>query len=187
MLNSLANHKILPHDGRKLTMNMVQDATGTVGNVDRHRIGSIFDTGASAVPEFRASGTINLDQLNAHGVLEHDASISRQDHALGDSLHLDKAVWQTVLNTIGDRKSIDYATAAKIRRMRYRASKCGQRAVGLRDDFDLNALAISYIELSIVFRLLADTGTNEIPVSYWRVFFGKIGWPGFKYFELIPS
>ena len=109
------------------------------------------------------------------GVLEHDASISRQDHALGDSMHLNKAIWQTVLNTIGNRKSVDYATVAKIRSMRYRASKYGNEAVGQNDDFDLKALAGSYVELSILFRLLADTGTNEIPVRYFRVFFGKIG------------
>ena len=78
-------------------------------------IGNIFATGAKPIPEAQRTGRHNLDQLDVNGVLEHDASISRQDHALGDSLHLDPHIWRSVLDPIGERKTIDYKIAAKIR------------------------------------------------------------------------
>jgi hypothetical protein len=173
-LNTLANHKFLPHDGRGVTKQMVQEAACKAGDFKPKTIGNIYEAGAKAIPEAQSTGMINLDQLNMNGVLEHDASISRQDHTFGDSLDLDPWIWRGVLDVIGDKKTIDYATAAKIRHMRIAASKRAHKAANKRGNFDLRALLISYIEISILFQLFGDTKTREIPLEYFRIFFGEL-------------
>lgn len=169
MMNALANHKFLPHNGRGISKSMVQDAASGIG-ADPTAIGRIFDSAKPTIPEGRT--TLNLDDLAKHGVLEHNVSLSRQDIALGDNLHLDKAIWQTVLNTIGSRKSIDYATAARIRGMRFTASKQAHVAAGKSFDYDLKALLIGYIETSALFRILLGPGMSEVPVEWLQVLIG---------------
>lgn len=172
-LNTLANHNFLPHDGRAISKQMVQDAACKAGDFKPKNVGNIYATGAKAIPGAASSGTVDLDQLDMNGVLEHDASISRQDHTLGDSLNLDPWIWRGVLDVIGDRKTIDYETAAKIRHMRIAASKRAHRVASRRGNCDLKALLISYIEIATLFQLFGDTQTREIPVEYFRVFFGE--------------
>uniref|UniRef100_A0A0W0FTC1 Putative Cloroperoxidase n=1 Tax=Moniliophthora roreri TaxID=221103 RepID=A0A0W0FTC1_MONRR len=43
--------------------------------------------------------TFTLDNLKAHGVIEHDASLSRQDFAIGDNLHFNEAIFETLANS----------------------------------------------------------------------------------------
>ena len=152
---------------------MIQEGACKAGDVKPENIGNIFASGAKPIPEAQATGRLNLDQLDMNDVLEHDASISRQDHALGDSLRLDPQIWRGVLDVIGDRKTVDYATAAKIRHMRIATSKRAHAAANKPGNLDLKALLISYIEISVLFQLFADTQTHEIPVSYFRTFFGE--------------
>ncbi|KAJ6578717.1 hypothetical protein DFH09DRAFT_979952 [Mycena vulgaris] len=39
--------------------------------------------------------TLDLDALKLHNLLEHDASISRNDFALGDNLHFNETAFST--------------------------------------------------------------------------------------------
>lgn len=41
---------------------------------------------------------MNLDALQLHNLIEHDASISRQDFALGDNLHFNETIFTTLAN-----------------------------------------------------------------------------------------
>ncbi|EWC45465.1 hypothetical protein DRE_00864 [Drechslerella stenobrocha 248] len=82
MLNAMANHGVLPHDGKNITF------------VDlNHSIRKTFNFAPSFcffVPKFAADflkrsywkDTFNLEELSLHNAIEHDASLTRQDSAL---------------------------------------------------------------------------------------------------------
>jgi len=181
MLNALANHSLLPHNGRGITKAMIQDATSKVAAVDPARIAGIFDSALPAIPD--GSGTLDLDHLAKHGVIEHNASLSRNDLAItGDCHHFDKTIWQTVLDTIGERKSVDYVTAGKIRNLRFVQSKNAHVAAHKSFDYGIKDLFIGYVEMAVIFKVLANPETQQVPVKYLRPFIGKrISLPRFRF------
>ncbi|KAL4877058.1 Peroxidase, family 2-domain-containing protein [Aspergillus karnatakaensis] len=78
MMNTLANHNFLPHDGRNLTHPVVVDALTKALNFNATLASLMFDMAIIANPEPNAT-FFTLDHLNRHNVLEHDASLSRPD------------------------------------------------------------------------------------------------------------
>ncbi|KAI9374419.1 Chloroperoxidase [Aspergillus egyptiacus] len=78
MMNTLANHNYLPHDGRNLTRPVVVEALTSALNFNASLASLMFDMAIVANPEHNAT-YFTLDHLNRHNVLEHDASLSRAD------------------------------------------------------------------------------------------------------------
>ena len=74
MLNTLANHHFLPHDGRNLTREVVVNALKEALNFEESLSNTMFDHALIANPNTGAT-SFDLDQLNQHNVLEHDASM----------------------------------------------------------------------------------------------------------------
>lgn len=74
MLNTLANHGILPHSGKKLTQNIT--IQGLIEGVNfSPALGKfLFDFAITTNPDGNAT-SFSLDQLGTHGILEHDASL----------------------------------------------------------------------------------------------------------------
>ncbi|KAF3905012.1 Chloroperoxidase [Arthrobotrys entomopaga] len=82
MLNAMANHGILPHDGKNIKFSDLN-----------HRIRETFNfapTFCFFVPKFAADflnrsywkDTFDLEEINLHNAIEHDGSLTRQDAAL---------------------------------------------------------------------------------------------------------
>ncbi|RVD83968.1 uncharacterized protein DFL_005736 [Arthrobotrys flagrans] len=82
MLNAMANHGILPHDGRNITFVELN-----------HKIRQTFNfapTFCFFVPKFAADflnrsywkDKFDLEEISKHNAIEHDASLTRQDAAL---------------------------------------------------------------------------------------------------------
>ncbi|KAL3482132.1 Chloroperoxidase [Aspergillus californicus] len=84
MLNTLANHNYLPHDGRALTRSVVVGALTSALNFNESLANTMFDNALVANPEVNAT-FFTLDHLNRHNVLEHDASLSRADAYTGSN------------------------------------------------------------------------------------------------------
>ncbi|CEL08200.1 Putative Chloroperoxidase [Aspergillus calidoustus] len=84
MMNTLANHNFLPHDGRNLTREVVVDALASALNFNESLGSLMFDMAIVANPQPNAT-YFTLDHLNRHNVLEHDASLSRADAAHGSN------------------------------------------------------------------------------------------------------
>ncbi|EAQ84448.1 hypothetical protein CHGG_08462 [Chaetomium globosum CBS 148.51] len=84
MMNTLANHGILPHDGRAITKEAVIKAMKQGLNFDSTLAVVMFDQAVVANPEPNAT-FFTLDHLNRHNVLEHDASLSRTDAFFGSN------------------------------------------------------------------------------------------------------
>lgn len=76
-LNSLANHGILPRNGKNLTIPIVVTALASV-NVSTEIAGGLAKA-ALGTSDDPASGAFDLDDLKKHNILEHDGSLSRKD------------------------------------------------------------------------------------------------------------
>ncbi|XPS68271.1 hypothetical protein M3J09_000563 [Ascochyta lentis] len=82
MINAMANHGILPHDGKNITF---RDLNTTVRQTFNFAPSFCF-----FVPNFSANflgrsywtGTFDLHELSKHNAIEHDASLTRRDVAL---------------------------------------------------------------------------------------------------------
>lgn len=82
MLNALANHSILPHDGKNITFRQLN---GTVREAFNFAPSFCF-----FVPKFSSdflgrsywTDRFDLEELSRHNAIEHDASLTRRDAAL---------------------------------------------------------------------------------------------------------
>ena len=87
MMNTLANHHFLPHDGgavTPLTESIVVAALHEGLNFNESLGKIMFEQALPANPEANAT-FFTLDMLNRHNVLEHDASLSRSDAYFGNN------------------------------------------------------------------------------------------------------
>ncbi|KAF2736484.1 Cloroperoxidase [Polyplosphaeria fusca] len=83
MLNSLANHGFLPHDGKAITENITISALNAALNINETLARFLHEAAATTNPQPNAT-TYDLDHLNRHNFLEHDASLSRVDLHFGN-------------------------------------------------------------------------------------------------------
>jgi hypothetical protein len=74
MLNTLANHGILPHSGKNLTQDVTVKALIDGVNFTPDLGTFLFEFAITANPDRNAT-SFNLHQLGTHGILEHDASL----------------------------------------------------------------------------------------------------------------
>ncbi|KAI1494357.1 Chloroperoxidase [Biscogniauxia mediterranea] len=78
MLNALANHGILPRDGKDITEEDTIAALGTGLNFDTELSRTLYKFAISTNPMPNAT-IYSLDHLSRHNIVEHDASLSRPD------------------------------------------------------------------------------------------------------------
>lgn len=82
MINAMANHGILPHDGKNISFREL--------NTKIHQTFNFAPSFCFFVPKFAAdfmnksywSDRFDLEELSKHNAIEHDASLTRQDAAL---------------------------------------------------------------------------------------------------------
>lgn len=74
MLNTLANHGILPHSGYNLTWNATVQALIDGVNFTPELGAFLFNFAMTTNPDRNAT-SFNLHQLGTHDILEHDASL----------------------------------------------------------------------------------------------------------------
>ncbi|KAK0240905.1 Chloroperoxidase [Armillaria nabsnona] len=94
-LNTLANHGFLPQDGRNIVVNMCLTPTADGFNIDRSVLFPVVEYFLLST-KTPLSDSFTLDDLKLHGIIEHDASLSRSDYTLGDSLHFNETVYTTL-------------------------------------------------------------------------------------------
>jgi len=126
-LNALANHGFLPHDGKDLDYDMInqaaQDAYGFEDGFYKTAVDMVFEFNISTTSQ--PSETFNLLDLARHDTIEADGSITRNDIYFGDDVHFDATVFAPVANDLGlsDYSSSDQfvtiETAAKATENRY--------------------------------------------------------------------
>jgi hypothetical protein len=94
MLNTLANHGHLPRDGRNFTQENVVKGLNTGLNFNGTLAALMWSQAIFANPTPNAT-FFTLEHLNVHGVLEHDASLTRSDAAFGNNHIFNQTVYET--------------------------------------------------------------------------------------------
>jgi hypothetical protein len=171
----LANHGILPHNGKQITRDMMVKALGSTFNVDPALSGTLFDQAAGALGTPAANGGKQLDllSLRKHGVIEHDASLTRKDY--GDAGNDNFTPQQSLVNQLKSfavNGKLDFAGIAKARLLRIQQEKASDP--GFVNGVKESATALG--EAVVAIRLLGDG--NSLPVQWIDTWFMK---------EQIPS
>jgi hypothetical protein len=124
-------------------------------------------------------GAFDLDDLNQHNFpIEHDASMSRQDAALGNDQPFYNPNWQQYIKFFTGKTTTDVPTASKAKYARYQDSKTKNPkfVYGLRE------AVFSYGENAIYLQAMSDPVSGEAKVSYVRSLFEQeklpyeLGW-----------
>ncbi|KAJ7744644.1 Cloroperoxidase, partial [Mycena metata] len=104
-LNALANHGYLPHSGKNISVPMVINAALDGFNIVSY---ALLQAAKFSLLSGQALDTMDLDALALHSLIEHDASLSRGDSALGDNLRFNETIFSTLLNS---NPGVDYYNA----------------------------------------------------------------------------
>ena len=76
-LNAMANHGIIPRDGRNVPFNALITAIRQTYNIDSPLATLLAYGAADLLQRDHKTGTMDLSDVNVHNVIEHDASFCR--------------------------------------------------------------------------------------------------------------
>lgn len=160
---------------------MAVNALTKAYNIDHH-IADVFSGGAVKVNPDQTTQTFDLDQLDKHGYIEHDVSLSRNDIAFGSNAKFDKELFDEILE--GYRKEsgdkTNWSAASHVRYERVKQSKARHEKEDKKWLFGIKENIMSYGETSLYLNLLGKDGVA--PLSWVQIFFGKsTPLPSFNY------
>ncbi|KAF4549128.1 Sterigmatocystin biosynthesis peroxidase stcC-like protein 2 [Elsinoe fawcettii] len=92
MLNALANHGFLPRNGLNITKSAAVAAMTESLNFDPAFAEILFGGGIATNPEPNAN-SFTMVHLRRHNVVEHDASMSRQDSYFGNNFDFNQTIF----------------------------------------------------------------------------------------------
>ncbi|KAK9760451.1 hypothetical protein K7432_015501, partial [Basidiobolus ranarum] len=82
MINAMANHGILPHDGKNISFRELGDKIRATYNFSPSFCFFVPKFAANFLHRSYWSGRFDLAELSLHNAIEHDGSLTRQDFAL---------------------------------------------------------------------------------------------------------
>lgn len=169
MLNALANHGYLPHNGQNITQNITTSALDSALNIPPEFGAFLHKAAVRTNPDGNATNSFNLDHLGRHNILEHDASLSRQDAFFGDNL----AFNQTIFNETRShwQETIDVPQAAAARLARVQTSNATNPSFG----FSKVGQAFSLGESAAYIIVLGNTTSRTVERSRVEYLFGECG------------
>ncbi|WPG97684.1 Chloroperoxidase [Acrodontium crateriforme] len=168
VLNSLANHYILPHDGKNLTISLLQQALPGALNLE-YSLATVLATGGLfSSPNFW-DGKFSLSDLNKHNFIEHDGSISRADFGLtGDGHSFNHEIFNEYMSVYKGSKETSIEAAARGRQLRMDT----ERSRDPDFTYGLPQHIISYGETVLVLSALRGGKELAVPVEWldilWR-------------------
>lgn len=166
-LNALANHNILPHNGRDISRQMLIDAFNQI-SVDAGVSGGLY-LGADRLG-LLDDGILNLDRLNQHNGIEHDGSLSRADAADGDNFSFNQTFFDQYMANFEGLDVITLEDAAKARFAQIKANQARNPEM----TYEFAQKFFSNGETALLMGALGDATIAEIPVEFVRIFFGKL-------------
>ncbi|KAF6828103.1 hypothetical protein CPLU01_08700 [Colletotrichum plurivorum] len=165
MVNTLANHGYLPRNG--LNVSLADLITGFTAAVN-------LDPAATTLVGQKAlltsttgnNATFNLDDLNTHGIIEHDGSLSRKDTYFGDNHSFDQEIWASVASHFTE-STISIPTAAKARAARLQAAAAANPDFSL----DANGVQFSFIETALYLSIFGNLVDGNANTEWVKVLF----------------
>lgn len=172
MINALANHYVLPHSGKGITKGMAVEALTKSINLDSS-IANVFASVAVTANPDHSAHFFDLDQIDKHGLIEHDVSLSRNDVAFGDNHSFDKEIWEDVMKTYGDATETNFASVSQARYERVEACKKAHADAKKEFQYGIKEFVLSYGESALFLGILGSPKEGRIPLEYLRVLFRK--------------
>ncbi|KAG8527869.1 uncharacterized protein KY384_006785 [Bacidia gigantensis] len=133
---------------------------------------------------------LNLDQLAAHGVVEHDVSFSRRDIGQGDNLSKQADLVQQIIAASSDGKTITAEDFAGLRRRRIEEQKKANPSL----TYGASQHQLACGEIALILKVFGDG--KKVPCDYMKAFFEEErlpreeGWTkrwwSVGFFDLIP-
>ncbi|KAJ3727380.1 Peroxidase, family 2-domain-containing protein [Lentinula guzmanii] len=164
-MNTLANHGFISRDGRNITIPMVLEAANVVYNSPVNPVLNLALKLALLTTD--APDSFMLDDLKLHGTLEHDASISRSDHSLGDNLHFNSTIFSTLSESSLDPDVYDTTSVGQVLEERLAlAKKVNPKLVNTVKERQSQLL-----EASLFLSAMGDPTTGVAPKKFVHIFF----------------
>ncbi|KAL2172256.1 hypothetical protein VTG60DRAFT_6634 [Thermothelomyces hinnuleus] len=164
MLNTLANHGFLPHDGKDITREQTENALFDALNINKTLASFLFDFALTTNP--KNTSTFSLNDLGNHNILEHDASLSRADAYFGNVLQFNQTVFDET-KTYWEGDTIDLRMAAKARLGRIKTSQATNPTYSMSELGD----AFTYGESAAYVVVLGDKESRTVNRSWVEWFF----------------
>ncbi|CVK95124.1 related to chloroperoxidase [Fusarium mangiferae] len=174
MVNAVANHGYLPRDGLHISLEDLIVAFTDAINLDPAAT-TLVGTKALTTGN---NGTFNLDDLNKHGVIEHDGSLSRADIFFGDNHSFNETIWAATASHFTE-PTISIATAAKARKDRLKAAEAANPEFSLPADLQ----QFSFIETALYLSVFGNLNDGNAKTEWVKTLFQEERLPfdeGFK-------
>ncbi|KAJ3768371.1 Peroxidase, family 2-domain-containing protein [Lentinula raphanica] len=114
-----------------------------------------------------AEDSFSLEELALHGTLEHDASMSRNDLALGDNIHFNETVFTTLANS---NPGVDYynvTSAAQVLEQRLAEDKIvNPSLINTVKEFEVRV-----IESGFYLSVMGNVTTGVAPKNFVQILF----------------
>ncbi|KAI0595063.1 Chloroperoxidase [Biscogniauxia sp. FL1348] len=140
MLNTLANHGILPRDGKDITEEDTIAALGTGLNFDAELSRSLHKVAITTNPMPNAT-IYSLDHLSRHNIVEHDASLSRSDAYFSDPAVFNRTIFDET-KSYWTSPVVDLRQAALSRLARVKTSRNEDPNFTLNEENGLTEVAL---------------------------------------------
>ncbi|CAG8628827.1 7012_t:CDS:2, partial [Dentiscutata heterogama] len=163
-LNSLANHGYLPRSGENITKSQLIKALKEGLNASTAVAYYLVYSGLHGIGKPCAK-TFNLDDLNQHNKLEHDASLTRKDHYFGDNHTIDPELVDLLLEQNIDGK-INEEALSKFHWIRLNNSKELNPTV----TYGSSQKFLSGGEVSLLLNFIGANTNHEIDIEKLEVF-----------------
>ncbi|KAJ3172352.1 hypothetical protein HK101_011156 [Irineochytrium annulatum] len=169
--NSLANHGFLSRTA--MTKENINSALENVLLMDA-ALSNVFSTASMPLGTKLPNGTavVSLAQLDVHGGIEHDASLTRSDTALGDNTAFNETLFEQLLSYSSDGVYITLDELAKFRAAREKHSK----AMNPSFSFGPKPQFTAYGEAALLYFSMKDE-TDKIRVDWIKVLFREERFP----------
>lgn len=175
MINALANHGILPHDGKGITKAMAVSALTSAVNLGSN-IATVFAVGGVASNPDHSAHSFDLNHVDKHNFIEHDVSLSRGDIAFGSNSDYSPEEFKIIFDMYseahadGPKGTTTYESASKARYARVVASKEKHERAGKEFHYGIKELILSYGETALFLNVLGKDGIA--PLEWVKVLFG---------------
>ncbi|KAJ3316599.1 hypothetical protein HDU76_001680, partial [Blyttiomyces sp. JEL0837] len=177
VFNIMANQGYFPRNGKQLSKELIISGLVSRFGVTRDVITLLADAGFSTNPtlfgvrtasETFQNGTeyFNLDDLNLHNAIEHDASLTRFDNHLGNNHLVQESLVTRIVGKSQDGKYLTLQNVADYRVERYNEMK----AANSEFNFGPKQELLAWGESALFFAVLRDS-TGNVPVQYFTEFF----------------
>ncbi|KAK1753781.1 chloroperoxidase [Echria macrotheca] len=161
MLNSLANHGFIARSGRNISIDELVGAIDTALNLDPASSRPVAELAATTSTTGNPN-TFHLSDMDKHGVIEHDGSLSRNDIYFGDNHSFNPKIFATAKSFFDQHDVISIETAAKARRARLTVA----RAANPTFNFTAREDQFSQFE-SALYLAVFGTGTQGNAPTKW--------------------